>query len=134
MHGCVARHRFHLLGFEFPFFFGFGCRVPHILVCLLIHNAWMFNLYIFILSEYNSQQIFHRLPILATPKTPSVGLQLGTPQPQTATPLSSRTEAQSKAADDSVPATPKGDLAAKRAIPSGQFVEVNIKRKNHFYQ
>ncbi|KZS11166.1 putative Dynactin subunit 1 [Daphnia magna] len=63
-----------------------------------------------------------RLPILATPKTPS--LQHGSSQPQT-TPLSSRVETQPKA-DESVPSTPKGDLAGKRAIPSGQFIETGF--------
>lgn len=64
----------------------------------------------------------NRLPILATPKTPS--LQHGSSQPQT-TPLSSRVETQPKA-DESVPSTPKGDLAGKRAIPSGQFIETGF--------
>lgn len=50
--------------------------------------------------------------MLATPKTP---LQYGAPQAQT--PLSSRTESKG---DESVPATPKGELGAKRS----SFVEV----------
>jgi hypothetical protein len=77
------------------------------------------------MQESDSQLLFFRLPILATPKTPS--LQLSSLQQQTATPLSSRTEPPPKNAEDSVPATPKGDLAGKRGIPSGQFVEVNCR-------
>jgi hypothetical protein len=123
----VARHRFHSLGFQFQIFLRFGCRVAHSLICLLIHNAWMFEVYFDAIDDNSITNKYFRLPVLATPKTPS--LQFGTPQPQTATPLSSRTEAQSKTAEDSVPATPKGDLAGKRAIPSGQFIEVSNKTR-----
>lgn len=55
------------------------------------------------------------MPILSTPKSSIV--QHGTPQSQA---VSSRMEAQSKA-DDSVPATPKGELGSKRA----SFIEVH---------
>ena len=87
----------------------------------------MFEVYFDAIDDNSINNKYFRLPVLATPKTPS--LQFGTPQPQTATPLSSRTEAQSKTAEDSVPATPKGDLAGKRVIPSGQFIDVSNKTR-----
>ena len=57
--------------------------------------------------------------MLATPKTP---VQYGTPQ-QTGLRLE-RMESQSKV-DESVPATPKGELGAKRA----SFIEVRAQRQ-----